>query len=303
MSKKFLVIDGHHLIFRGYFAMKNMARKDWFPTWAIFWVASMLFNMIEKENPDYLAFTFDYFKSFRHDIAKDYKAQRKPTPDDLKQQMKIVYEMVEKMWIPIFATDWFEADDVFWTISEINSKEENLKTYVVTWDMDAMQLVLDKKTIVAFPNKWYKEPIYFDEKAVFEKYNLTPEQIVCFKSISWDPSDNIKWIQWIWEIWAKKLLKEFWNLDWIYKNLDKIKWAIKTKLEKWEENVEHLVKMTTICRNVPIKNYSIENCKFNWISFDVENLFKEYEFFSLIRRLQKMHSDKQIENSEQISLF
>lgn len=303
MSKSFFVIDGHHFIFRAYYAMQNMKRWDWFPTWAIFWVASMLFNLIEKENPDYLAFTFDFYKSFRHDKCENYKANRKETPDDLKKQMEIIYKMVEKMWVPIFAVEGYEADDVMWTIAEINSKDDDFITYLVTWDMDAMQLVLDDKVIVATPNKGYRDPIYYNEDKVLEKYNLHPNQIVCFKSMAWDSSDNIKWIEWIWEIWAKKLLKEFGSIEWIYDNLDKIKWSVKNKLKSWENQLDHLIDMTTIRKNVPMNFYSKESCKFNWISFDVEKTFEDYECNSLIRRLHKLHSDNNMVSDDQMTLF
>ena len=120
-KKRFFVIDGHHLIFRAYYAIPNLKKSDWTLVNAIFWVASMLLNIIEKESPDYIAFTFDLFKSFRHKKDALYKAHRKETPDDLKSQMKHVYKMIENMWIPIFAIDWYEADDIFGSIAIKNS--------------------------------------------------------------------------------------------------------------------------------------------------------------------------------------
>ena len=323
-KKKFVVIDGHHLIFRAYYAMSNMKK------WAIFWFASMLLNIIEIENPDYLAVTFDLYKSFRHDKDPEYKAQRKQTPDDLKEQMPKIYEMVEKMWIPIYAVDWYEADDVMWAISKINLEYEDIKTIIVTWDMDILQLVKNWKTTIAIPHKWYKEAVYFDEEAVFEKYWLTPKQIICFKAIAWDTSDNIKWIPWIWAIWATKLIKKFWSAKKIFEELKKIlesekkaeekfkisweksdkkniikcdfiKWAIKTKLQNWINKIDDLVEMTTICTDFSLENFSLENTKFSWIKSEWINFLKNEEFHSLIRRLDKMESDKRLE--DQLMLF
>ena len=311
-KQKFLIIDGHHLIFRAYYAMSNMKK------WAIFWFASMLLNIIEKENPEYFVITFDLYKSFRHDKDPEYKAQRKPIPDDLKEQMPKIYEMVEKMWIPIYAVDWYEADDVMWAISKINLGYENLETIIVTWDMDILQLVKNWQTTIAIPNKWYREPIYFNEEAVFEKYWLTPEQIICFKAIAWDSSDNIKWIQWIWTVWATKLIKKFWNVKWIFSRLEKIleseknknletikcdfiKWAIKTKLQNWKNKIDDLVKMTTICKDFPLENFSLENTKFSWIKSEWIDFLKNEEFYSLVRRLDRMESDKRLE--DQLILF
>lgn len=309
-KKKFLVIDGHHLIFRAYFAMSNMKK------WAIFWFASILLNIIEIENPDYLVMTFDLYKSFRHDKDPEYKTQRKPIPDDLKEQIPKIYEMVEKMWIPIYAVDWYEADDVMWVISKLNLEHENLETIIVTWDMDILQLVKNWKTTIAIPHKWYREVVYFDEEAVFEKYSLTPRQIICFKAIAWDTSDNIKWIPWIWAVWATKLIREFWDVKWIFKELKKIlelekkweknnskfiKWAIKTKLENWIDKIDDLVEMTTICTDFPLENFSLENAKFSWIKSEWVDFLKNEEFHSLVRRLNKMESDKRLE--DQLFLF
>lgn len=305
-KEKFVIIDWHHLIFRAYYAMSNMKK------WAIFWFASILLNIIEKENPDYFVITFDLFKSFRHDKYENYKAQRKITPDDLKEQMPKIYEMVEKMWIPVFAVDWYEADDLIWSLAIKNLEFENLETIIVTGDMDILQLVKNWKTTVAIPHKWYKEVIYFDEEKVFEKYWLTPKQIICLKAIAWDTSDNIKWIEWIWDIWATKLIKKFWSAKKIFEEFEKleknpdlkcdfIKWAIRKKLLNWKEKIDDLIDMTTIRTDVPLDNFSLESVKFSWIKSEWEKFLRNEEFFSLVRRLEKIESDKRLE--EQLMLF
>ena len=271
MKKKFIVIDGHHLIYRAYYAISNLTASDWKLVNAIYWVASMTLNIIEKESPDYIAFTFDLYKSFRHRKDSAYKAQRKPCPEDLKGQMEDIYEMVKLMWIPMFAVEDFEADDVMWTIAEINSNSDNISTYIVTWDMDTMQLVNDEKVVVVFPNKWYRDPVYFDENKVFEKYELKPSQIVDFKMIAWDSSDNIKGIAWIWEIWARKLIQEYWSVKWIYDSLDLLKWKMKEKLVNGRSWLALWKEMVTIRRDVDINDFSLEWCRFKSVSQDVEN--------------------------------
>ena len=301
MKKKFIVIDGHHLIYRAFYAISNMSTSDWILVNAVFWVASMILNIIEKEAPDYLSCTFDLHKSFRHDEDSNYKAQRKQCPNELKPQFDIIYEMINAMGIPSFSSEWFEADDAMWTISEINSKNDDITTYIVTWDMDMMQLVNDGKVIVVFPNKWYRDPIYFNEEKVFEKYELTPSQIIDYKVIAWDSSDNMKGIEWIWEIWAKKLIKQYWNLESIYNNLDSIKGKVKENLIKWKWNLEKWKNMVIIRRDIPLDNYSLEGCKFNRFSDQTVDFFKKYEFNSLIRRLDKSKPKVDVDN--QLSLF
>ena len=305
-KEKFVIIDWHHLIFRAYYAMSNMKK------WAIFWFASMLLNILERENPDHFVVTFDLYKSFRHKKDPTYKAQRKPAPEDLVEQMPKIYDMVEKMWLPIYAVDWYEADDLMWAISKLNLKNEKLETIIVTWDMDILQLVKNWKTTIAIPHKWYKEAVYFDEEKVFEKYWLTPKQIICFKAIAWDSSDNIKWIEWIWEVWATKLIQKFWNVKNIYSQLEKlekweiekcdfIKWALRKKLENWKDKIDNLVEMTTICTDFKVPDFSYEKTKFSWIKKEWIDFLNNEEFFSLVRRLDKIESDKKLE--DQLLLF
>ena len=301
MKKKFIVIDGHHLIYRAYYAISGLSTSEGRLVNAIYWVASITLNIIEKEAPDYIAFTFDLYKSFRHRQDSEYKAQRKPCPEDLKDQMEDIYEMVKLMWIPMFAVEDFEADDVMWTIAEINSNNDNITTYIVSWDMDTMQLVSDEKVLVVLPNKWYKDPLYFDESKVFEKYELKPSQIVDFKMIAWDSSDNIKWIEWIGEVWARRLIKQYWSIEWIYNSIDLVKWKLKEKLINWKPWLVLWKDMLTIRRDVKIDDFTLEWCRFKSISKEVESVFKKYEFNSLIRRLDKLKPVVDLEN--QMSLF
>ncbi|MCD5382646.1 hypothetical protein LR002_00815 [Candidatus Gracilibacteria bacterium] len=305
-KEKFVIIDGHHLIFRAYYAMSNMKKG------AIFGFASILLNIIEKENPDYFVITFDLFKSFRHDKYENYKAQRKITPDDLKEQMPKIYEMVEKMGIPVFAVDGYEADDLIGSLAIKNLEFENLETIIVTGDMDILQLVKNGKTTVAIPHKGYKEVIYFDEEKVFEKYGLTPKQIICLKAIAGDTSDNIKGIEGIGDIGATKLIKKFGSAKKIFEEFEKleknpdlkcdfIKGAIRKKLLNGKEKIDDLIDMTTIRTDVPLDNFSLENVKFSGIKSEGEKFLRNEEFFSLVRKLEKIESDKRLE--EQLMLF
>lgn len=299
MKKKFFIIDWHHLIFRAFYAFPDLRKSNWELVNAIFWVASMTFNIIEKEKPDYIAFVFDMFKSFRHEDST-YKAQRKECPSELKPQIEIIYSMVKLMWIPIFALEWYEADDIAATIATINSKSEDIITYIVTWDMDAMQLICDNKIIVVVPNKWYKEPIYYNEWKLLEKYWFKPNDIITYKSLAGDTSDNIKWVEWIWEVWAKNLISKYWDLEWIYRNIDNIDWWIKDKLIKGKNQAFYCENMTKLKTDANF-DFSLDICKYLWISENIVNFFKNNEFNSLLWRLNKLNGKKI--SQEQISLF
>lgn len=301
MKKKFVVIDGHHLMYRAYYAIRDLSTSRWEKVNAVYGFASMIMNIIERENPDYLACTFDIYKSFRHDMDSDYKAQRKKTPEDLLSQYDIVYKMVEAMWLATFACDWYEADDVIWTICTINSQQEDLLTYVVTWDMDAMQLVKDRKVIIAFPNKGYKDPIYFTEEAVLSKYWITPHQIALYKAIAWDSSDNIKWIVWIWEGWAKKLIATYGTIENILANLESLSWKTKQAIISSKDSISKLIQMVTICTNVPLPDYSLDRCRFRWIAHSALDYFNKYEFTSLIKRLDRL--TQKVDTDNQMTLF
>jgi len=235
-GKRLVVIDGNHLIHRAFYAIQNpLHTSTGEQTNAIYGFSSMLLNIIELEKPDYIAMTFDEkAPTFRHEEHEGYKATRKKAPDELYTQIPRIHEMVKSFNIPIYSKAGFEADDMMGTIATIG-KEQGIDTYIVTGDMDALQLI-NGNVHVVFPNKGYRDPIIFDREAVVKKYGITPEQVVDYKALMGDSSDNIKGVEGIGPVGAVKLLSQYKTLDGIYEHLNEITGGVHDKLMNGKED-------------------------------------------------------------------
>ena len=302
-KQRFVVIDGHHLIHRAFYAIQNPLKTSaGIPTNAIYGFASMLLNIIELEKPDYIAMTFDEkAPTFRHEMHEEYKGTRKKAPDALYEQIPLIRNMVESFNMPIYSKEGYEADDMMGTLA-FRAQDLGLETYIVTGDMDAMQLI--KKDIrVAFPHKGYKEPLIYDRQRVIDKYGITPEQVVDYKALMGDSSDNIKGVQGIGAKGALNLLNEYGTLDGIYENLDDIKGATHKKLESGKEDAYFSQKMARIITDVPndfeLKASSLEALDYRGL----DKFFDKFEIKSLRGRLKRMVPESELVDESQISMF
>lgn len=302
-KKKFVVIDGHHLIHRAFYAIQNpLKTSSGEQTNAIYGFASMLLNIIELERPDYIAMTFDEkAPTFRHDKHEGYKATRKKSPDELYTQIPRIKELVKAFHMPIYSKEGFEADDMMGTLAKL-AEEEGLETYIVTGDMDAMQLITSY-TFVAFPHKGYRNPIIYDKQKVIDKYGITPDQVVDYKALMGDNSDNIKGVQGIGPKGALNLLTEYKTLDGIYEHLDEIKGGVHDKLSKGREDAYFSQMLATIVTDVPCdfdKDHSVlEKLDYNGL----DKFFEIMEMKSLRNRLKKLTPDDKKVGDGQMSLF
>ncbi len=302
-EKRFVIIDGNNLIHRAFHAiqapLKTSAGEQ---TNAIYGFASILLNIIEAEKPDYMALTFDEkAPTFRHEASEEYKAKRVKAPDELYTQIPRIREMISRFKIPIFVKEGFEADDMMGTLARLAEKE-NMTTYIVTGDMDALQLV-SPHTFVVFPHKGYREPIVYDKKKVVEKYGITPEQVIDFKALMGDHSDNIKGVEGIGPVGAVKLLSQYNNLDGIYAHLGEIKGGIHNKLEKGREDAYFAQKMARIVTDVPC-DFKKDEAAFSTLDFrGLGKFFEEMEMGSLKKRLQKITPDEQSVGEGQMTMF
>ncbi len=286
-KKVLALIDGNALVHRAYHALPFLTTKDGRPSGAVYGFALTLFSMMEKVKPDYIIASFDVKgPTFRHKEFKEYKANRKKAPDDLYEQIPLAQKMLRAYGIPIYTKKGYEADDVLGTISKNPEIEKKLDTLIVTGDMDLAQLV-DKDTSIFTLRRGVKDTAIYDEKAVEEKFHLKPEQIVDYKALRGDPSDNIPGVKGIGEKTAVALLQKFGSLKNIYKNLDKIdKPAVKKKLLEHKKEAFLSYSLAKIKTDVPIDDLDLGKAK-------VENLnknglgkfFQEMGFESLYKRL------------------
>lgn len=289
--KKLVILDGHAIIHRAFHAIQPLHTSRGELVNAVFGFTSMLFNVLEIEQPNHIAVTFDRKeKTFRHHADVNYKATRAKTADELIIQIRRVYEIVRAFSIPIFAEKGFEADDMIASICE-KLKDNDLKIIIVSGDRDLLQLV-NPKISVHDLNGGYRKAVRFDPDKVFEKFGFEPQFVSDFKGLAGDNSDNLKGVTGIGPKTASDLIHEFGNLENIFANLEKIKPTIRMKLENNRDSAFHSKKMATLRRDAPL-DFDLGNCKLlNFEHETVLELFEDLEFHSLAKRFEKLFTKK-----------
>ena len=302
-EKRLVVIDGNHLIHRAFYAIQApLKTSSGEQTNAIFGFASMLLNLIEAEQPDYIALTFDeHAPTFRHEKHEEYKATRVKAPDELYAQIPRIREMIKRFKIPIYSKEGYEADDMMGTLAK-KAEKEGLTTYLVTGDMDMLQLI-DPKTFVVFPHKGYKDPIVYDAEKVYEKYHIHPNQVVDYKALIGDVSDNIKGVDGIGPKGASDLLEKYKTLDGIYEHLDELSEIQRNKLAKDENAAYFAQSLAQIVTDVPC-DYKKEETDVKKLDYlGLQSFFEEMEMKSLQKRLKKITPTEKLQPKDQMSLF
>ncbi len=222
--KRLILIDSHALIHRAYHALPPLTTKSGELVNAVYGFTSILIKTISSFKPDYIVAAFDApGATFRHEEYKEYKATRVKAPDDLYAQIPRVKEILNAFKIPIFEKSGYEADDIIGTISK-NLKGKNVEVLILTGDMDNFQLVGGNIKVIYSPPSASKEQIIYDGKKIAERFEgLKPEQLVDFKGLKGDPSDNIPGVRGIGEKTAITLLNRFKTIEKLYVTIQKIK--------------------------------------------------------------------------------
>ena len=302
-EKCLVVIDGNHLIHRAFHAIQAPLRtSSGEQTNAIFGFASMVLNIIETEQPDYIVLTFDeHAPTFRHEKHEAYKATRVKAPDELYAQIPRIREMINRFKIPVFSMEGFEADDMMGTLAK-KAEKEGMTTHLITGDMDMLQLV-GPKVHVIFPHKGYKEPLDFDAEKVREKYGVTPHQIADYKALVGDVSDNIKGVEGIGPKGASELLTKYKTLDGIYEHLDELTETTRKKLAAYKEAAYFAKSLTEIVTDVPcdFKKEEAETGKLDYLG--LSRFFEQMEMKSLLKRLHRLIPTEKLQAEGQMSMF
>jgi len=287
---KFLLIDGNSVLFRGFYATcygSIMKTSFGVYTNAVYAFSNMMEKAIKLINPDYCVVAFDKGKhTFRHEIAEDYKGGRKPTPEELVGQFALVREMLDAYNIKYLEFDDIEADDIIGSIA----KKYDFETCIFSSDHDLLQLI-DKTTSVYMMKKGMSDIAKLDEEALFNEYQLKPFQIIEFKGLAGDSSDNIHGVEGIGEKTATKLLNDYDSCEGIYEHIEEIKGKLKEKLINGKESCFISKKLATIKTDVPI-DYDLDFFKFNLNRQSANDFFKKYEMRSLIKEIEiKVNDD------------
>lgn len=284
--KKLILIDGNAIIHRSYHALPPLTTKKGELVNAVYGFSSTLLSVIDKFKPDYIAATFDLAgPTFRHKEYKEYKAKRVKADQELYDQIPRVKEVVRAMNIPIYEKEGFEADDVIGTLAkQIEKSGENVENIIVTGDLDTLQLV-NPKTKVYTMRRGLSDALIYDEEKIKERYGLSPRQMIDFKGLRGDASDNIPGVKGIGEKTAIELIKKYSTLENVYKNLDEIKGAVREKLERDRAMAAKSKHLSEINQSVPVKIDLTRAYVHKFEREKIVELFKELNFYSLIKRL------------------
>ncbi|MBF0381439.1 MAG: DNA polymerase I [Magnetococcales bacterium] len=281
-KKRLFLIDGSGYIYRAFYGIRNMSRRDGFPTNAVFGFIKMLKKVVEEHKPDSLAIVFDEKgKTFRNDIDVNYKANRKPMPDELQPQIPLIHEAVAAFNIPIFKMAGFEADDILGTLA-LAGEKAGMDVVIVSGDKDMMQLVTPNVAILdTGKDQW------FHAKEVEERWGVVPEKVTQVMALAGDTSDNIMGVPKIGPKTAAQLINEYGDLESLLANAASIKQPMRRKnLTEFADQARLAFKLVSIDLAVPIE-YDLG--KLGRVAPDKERLKKLYgemEFLSLLKQLE-----------------
>ncbi|MDZ4832679.1 MAG: DNA polymerase I [Candidatus Melainabacteria bacterium] len=283
-----VLVDGSSLAYRSFFALltTGMRTKTGIPTWAVMGFFMSLFDMIDRQAPHMLAICFDVAApTFRKEEFAEYKANRLDMPDDLAAQWPLIKRGVEALQIPILEIAGFEADDVIGTVA-IKAAREGRRVQILTGDKDAFQLVGDEHELIEVLMPGKNGLGSYKKAEVFAKMGVWPEQIIDYKALCGDNSDNIPGVKGIGPVTAVKLLTEYKTLEAVYENVEALtSKSIKAKLIEGRESAFQSQRLARIVLDVPI-DFCYEKCRL--VMPDIEEagkFFKSLQFRSLINRL------------------
>ncbi len=297
--KTLVLIDGHSLAYRMHFALErtNMRTAEGVPSWAVYGFFNNLFALLKKIKPDAIAVSFDVSRiTFRNALYPEYKAHRESMPDDMRSQMDLIRRGVELLGIPIYEKQNFEADDVIGTLA-CKAAKEGFWVQILTGDQDAFQLVDDLdpdnpaqahagKIEVLIPPRMPREEMKtYDRQAVFDKWGVYPEQVIDFKGLKGDASDNIPGVPGVGDKTAVKLLTEYQTLENLYEHIHQLPAnKLREKLETYKDQAFLSKELATINRQVPL-DLAWEDCRLVIPDFEALTSFlTQMEFKSIIKQ-------------------
>lgn len=297
--KKLAVIDGKSVFYRGYYAMPGLSLKDGTPTGGVFGFASLAIELIKKLEPDYVAVAWDKPKTNirkRREIYPEYKAGRKPAPQDFYDQVPLLHELLDAFGWPLYELDDYEADDILGAFAK-QAEEKGFETCLLTSDLDALQLIAPHTKVYALKNG-LSNIEEFDVAHFEEKYGIDVHQFLDLKSLKGDSSDNLPGVPGIGEKTGIQLLQQYKTLDGIYEHLDDIKPTTAKKLEAGKELAYMSKEVGRIWTDAPVE-LDWDEADINGTDLNkVSAILQKFEFSSLVKRLPK-----HMQQAEQHSLF
>ncbi|HHX87510.1 MAG TPA: DNA polymerase I [Firmicutes bacterium] len=280
------MVDGNSLVYRAFYALPLMQSSSGEHTNAVYGFTSMILKLIEEQEPTHLAVAFDFpAPTFRHQIYREYKAHRLKAPSELKEQILRVKQLLAAFQVPVFEQEGYEADDLIGTLT-VKAKLQPVEVVVVTGDADLLQLI-DQGATVLLTRKGITQMDCYDAGLVKEQYGLEPHQMVDYKALTGDPSDNIPGVPGIGPKTASRLLQAYGSLEDIYQE-GELSGKLKTNLEQHRDQLFTGRELLTLKCDLPLE-ISWDQCRFTGPSYpELMGLFSELEFKNLAERVKKM---------------
>ncbi len=301
--KRLVVIDGKSVFYRGYYAMPGLSMADGTPTGGVYGFVSLAIELIKKLEPDYVAVAWDKRGTNirkRRELYPEYKASRKPAPDDFYQQIPILHELLDVFGWPLYEIDDYEADDIMGAFAR-QAESRGIETCLITSDLDALQLISPMTKVYAMKNG-LRNIEEFTSEYFEQKYGIRTEQFLDLKALKGDSSDNLPGVPGIGEKTAVKLLQEYETLDGVYEHLDEQKGALRTKLENGRESAYLTKQVAEIWTDAPIELdwdvADVNDCDFARVT----EILQKLEFNSLIGRLPRTMQAAENEKKEEPKL-
>jgi DNA polymerase-1 len=283
--ERLMLLDGNGLIYRGYFALPPLTTSRGELVNAVFGFCSIVLRGIQDIRPDYVAVAFDLpAPTFRHERFAEYKATRQRMPDDLRAQFPKVRDVVRALRFPVYELEGYEADDIIGTLT-VEAERRGLDTTIVTGDLDMLQIVTDRVRLMT-TRSGVENTIVYDPERIAERFGLRPGQMVDYKALKGDTTDNIPGVPGVGEKTAARLIAEFGDLDQLYAQLEAVKPdKLREKLAEHRDQVFLGRELTTIVRDLPVA-LDLEAARLDdYDRAEVIRLFREFEFRSLLDRL------------------
>ncbi len=309
MPPTLYLIDGHALAYRTYFALtaggsSGFTTRSGEPTAGVYGFTSVLLRIMEQEKPDYLAVAFDIGRTFRDDLFAEYKGTREKMPDDLRTQMERIRQLVDAFNIPRLELEGYEADDVLGSVAKA-AVRAGLGVKIITGDRDLLQLVTSR-IIVSLPGKSLSDSRDFLPADVLNTLGVRPDQVVDYKALVGDKSDNIPGVAGVGEKTAVSLLLSYGTLDNIYAHLDELAAGTRKKLEAGKDAAQLSRTLALIVTDLDIP-LDLEQARPHQFSPEIiEGMFRELEFRSLMGRLvalEQAYGKTRGQPGQQISMF
>ena len=284
MAERLLLADSNSLIYRGYFAIPPLTTTKGELVNAAFGFASILLKVIQEHPPQHIAACFDLpVPTFRKERDATYKATRRPMPDDLRPQFERCKEFLDKFGVPMYSLPGYEADDVIGALAR-QAEAAGLDTVILSGDLDTLQLVTPHVQLMT-TRQGFQNTVIYDEAKIFERFGLRPDQMVDYKALKGDPTDNIAGVPGVGEKTAAKLIADHGSVEGVYEHLDRLTPKLRAAIEANREQVLHSREMSRIVTDLPVTLDLERTRRGAYDRGPVIDLLRDLEFRSLIPRL------------------